>query len=192
MKSATTFIAVFGLVSISLQAQMISDVNILNNGTTAAAAASNTNYGGFSPGNADDLTSAQFFFADYERDNGADSTNVNTQYLTFSGLSAPTGIGSLRFYDPNQYEIGRVATQVTIYYATGSTASGDFTLSDYTALNGGTPYVLSTGINGRYDLRYPDRPGNPRQHNRDPSRFWTGACPGRRLDEHDDARWRRL
>jgi hypothetical protein len=44
-----------------------------------------------------------------------------------------------------------VATQVTIYYATGSTASGDFTLSDYTALNGGTPYVLSTGINGRYD-----------------------------------------
>jgi hypothetical protein len=150
MKLAIAMITLSGFASLAVHAQMISDPNIFNNGTTAAVVMSTTNYGGFPPSNADDLTSSQFFFGDYLRGNGTDPANVATQYLTFSGLSTPTGIGSLRFYDPNNYEIGRVATQVTIYYTTGTLAAGDFTLSDYSALNGGNPYALPTGSTGRY------------------------------------------
>lgn len=147
MKWLSLFFAFVGFSTLTLSAQTISDQNIFNTDSNAATITMNSTYQGFAPSGADDLGSSQSVFGDYMRSGGSD-TNIDDQLMTISGFSASNGIGSLRFYDTDEYELGRDATQVTIYYSMSDTTSQ--VPGDFIALNGGNPFTLTLGSNGRY------------------------------------------
>jgi hypothetical protein len=149
MKALTASAIAFALVaSVEVSAQTISEKNVFNTGSNEATVTMSNEYSDstFPHEDAVDLTSSQAFFGDYER-GGTDPTS-DTQLMTISNFSAPAGIGSLVFYDPNQYEPGRVATQVTVYYSLSDTTSQNPT--NFVALNGGNPFTLALNSNGHY------------------------------------------
>jgi hypothetical protein len=128
-------------VSLSGHAASVTDVNIFNTGTSSATVSTSTPYStaSFPLSGVDDLSGTnnenQFFFEDGGPEN----------ILTLSNFSDPTGINTIRIYDAQEYELGRVATSVTIYTSTINQTSitpGDFTLL-------GT-YDLPIGTNGFY------------------------------------------
>lgn len=137
-------------LQIPTQAQLLTTPNLLNDGVHVATVTTNTNYPGFSPAKVDDLTSGDFVFDDYLRH--ANSTTINDQLMSLSNLYDPTGITSLRLFDDENYEIGRVPTQVTIYYTTSTLVGSSALLNsaNYTALNGGTAFTLALDGSGHF------------------------------------------
>jgi len=160
MKYFALAASLVGFSTLSLSAQIISTPNVFNDGVdTPAFVTMNSTYSSnFLPPNVDDLTTAQSVFGDYNRGGGS-NTDLDDQLMTITGFSAPTGIDSLVFFDTgNDYEPGRNATQVTIYYSTSEIDSDN--PSDYTAaLNGGAAYTLGLGSNGRYENAATDGSG---------------------------------
>lgn len=142
----TVSIALF--VPLAVRGQLITDANVFNTGAHEATVTMSTEYGEgqFPRQDAVDRTTSQTFFGDYQR--GGTDPSSDVQLMTISNFSAPTGITSLVFFDPNQYEPGRVATQVTIYYSFSNTTSQDTTA--FFALNGGNPYTLALSSGGHY------------------------------------------
>jgi hypothetical protein len=147
-------IASTGLV----HAASVSDPNIFNPGAAPATAVSTSEYsGGDAPSNAVDLTgNGQFFFGDGQ---------AGDQTLSLTDFSAPSGIDTIRFFDTEEYEQGRLAQSVSIYTSTGATSStstadytflGTFslpTISNAAGTNGltyATPSYAGTS-NGKYD-----------------------------------------
>jgi hypothetical protein len=154
MTSASLGVAgcLFAASQMNASAQIISTPNIFNDGTDPAALVtvdSDYSYGSFPTSNVDNLSAGgQFVFGDYHRNGSTTNPVVNDQLMSISGFSDPTGIGSLRFFDLNQYEVGRVATQVTLFY-TKATLTGAAALNpaNYLVLNGGAAYSLPTDLN---------------------------------------------
>jgi len=118
------------------RAASISDPNIFNPGSDPATAVSSSEYNsGDAPSNAVDLGGNQFFFNDGQ----AGGTH---ETLSLTNFSDPDGIGTLRFYDTEEYEQGRLAQTVSIY--TSTTVESSTSAADYTFL--GT-YTLPTVAN---------------------------------------------
>lgn len=149
MKPLVVVVSLLGILPLTLSAQTTSDSNIFNSGSGAATVTVNSEYGEsqFHKASVDDRSDSQFFFGDYQRTGGSNTT-IDDQLMSLSGFDATTGIDSLRFYDGEQFEVGRVALQVTIYESSSDTTS--LNLADYTALNGGNPFTLAVGANGFY------------------------------------------
>ena len=108
----------------SLHAATISDPNIFNNGTTQATVATDSTYpsSSFAPGNVDDLGENQFYFSDDQ---------APADLMSISNFNAASGIGTLRFYDAEEFG-GRTAQSVTIY--TSTTNQSVLTPASYTLL----------------------------------------------------------
>ncbi len=88
----------------------------------------------FSSGTLNDNTSTGSAFNDGDTQQGA----------SFVWIKAPSGIGSLQFFDDPQYGAERTPTAVTVYSSTANTAStvtGNYTLVGTFALN----FVATTG-----------------------------------------------
>jgi hypothetical protein len=152
MKPFLLLTSLFTLAPFALSAQTIADLNIFNTGTSQATVTQNTTYPGFNPATVVDGSTNGTVFADYLRQGGSDTT-INDQLMSLSNFSDPGGITSLRFYDIDQYEAGRVADQVTIYYSTSALTANSLNPANYTALNGGAAYTLpisSTMSNNAY------------------------------------------
>jgi hypothetical protein len=151
MKSLTLASFLFVASQIVLSAQIITTSNIFNDGTTQATVLTDSAYstGAFPYSNIDNLSgSGEFVFGDYARFSDPPvNPSVNDQRMSITGFSDPTGIGSLRFFDGANYEVGRVATQVTIYYSKSAATGNSLNLSDYHVLNGGVAYTLSADLN---------------------------------------------
>ena len=148
MKSLFLILSVLGMCQMAVSAADVSDLNVFNPTGLAANRAtvnSSSNYPGFVPSNADDGNGSQFVFGDYLRA-GSSNITVDVQLLSFSNFTNLTGISSLRFYDANEFEVGRVADTVTIYTSTVNQTS--LTLGDYTEL--GTFALPSTLSNNGY------------------------------------------
>ena len=144
-------ILIFLVSQVGTPAQIIATPNIFNDGTTQATVTTDSDYntGSFPQSNIDNLSaSGLFVFGDYARNGSTSNPTVNDQNMSISGFTDPTGIASLRIFDGNNYEVGRVATQVTIYY-TQSTLTGAALLdkSNYNVLNGGLAYNLPADLN---------------------------------------------
>jgi hypothetical protein len=122
------------------KAQIINNTNVFNNGVTQATVVTtdgyNENPGAFPPSNIDERGTGQFFYADFQ------NVTLPEQYMSLTGFNAGIGIQAFNFFDGAQYEPGRVATQVTIYYSTSALTGNSLNPADYTALNGGLPYNL--------------------------------------------------
>jgi hypothetical protein len=152
MKSSRIWLVLGTVVSLSgsLRAADINDPNIFNpTGGPDATAVSSSTYGGVDlPTYAVDTGSGynQFFFNDF----------AGEETLSISGFSAPSGIATLRFFDTEEYQEGRVATTVTIYASStnyaSSTSAVALNTANYTALNGGAAYTLpiGAGTDGAY------------------------------------------
>jgi hypothetical protein len=147
MKSASFWLVSGLVVSLGgfVRAADINDPNIFNptNGPDATAASTST-YGGDLAQYAVDTGTGynQFFFGDYQG-------STSDEELSIAGFSAPSGIATLRFFDAEEYEDGRVATSVVIYASSTDYAgnAGALTNGNYTALNGGAAYNLPLGGN---------------------------------------------
>lgn len=128
MKSTPLILLALFAVASTVHAATVSDENIFNDGTTQATVDSTTLYGGFSQAGIDDLNGdSQFFFAD--------AANGTPQILSLSGFDATAGIGSLRFYGEQEYEIRRVPLTVTIYTSLSSlSGTASLTESNYSLL----------------------------------------------------------
>jgi hypothetical protein len=151
-------IALFTTLAGVAQAASISDTNIFNTGSSEATATSSSEYsGGDGPQNAVDLGGAQLFFNDGQA--GTDLT------LSLTNFSDPSGIGTIRFYDTEEFEAGRLAPSVSIYTSTTvetSTSTADYTFLGTFTLPTEANTTVSSGVsyltasysgtsNGNYD-----------------------------------------
>jgi hypothetical protein len=116
--------------------------------TAQATVSANTSYPGFSTAKVDDGTANGFVFGDYLRPGQTDTTN--DQLMSITGFSDPSGISSLRFFDIDNYESGRVADQVTIYYSTSALTGNSLSTSAYTELGNYSLPISSTTSNNAY------------------------------------------
>jgi hypothetical protein len=156
--------AVLVSLTVSARAASVTATNIFNTGSFQATATSSSEYnGGDGPQNAVDLNGYnQLFFNDGQAGN---------ETLSLTNFSDPSGIDTLRFYDTEEYEAGRLAGSVTIYTSTSvetSTSSADYTLlgnfalptMSNSAVTNGHSYTTASyaGTNGVYDY-YDDLTG---------------------------------